>query len=90
MTKSQILAVVTVGVLILLGVFAVGYKQSTELLIKQSPFGTLSCVEGQGLYFKGFASIYKYDLAKSFYFNSSTEKVDGHGWEGDEDDEDDI
>ena len=93
MTKSKILAVVTGGVLILLGVFAgnmVGYKQSTELLIKQSPFGTLSCVEGQGLYFKGFASIYKYDLAKSFYFNSSTEKVDGHGWEGDEDDEDDI
>lgn len=93
MTKSKILAVVTVGVLILLGVFAtklVGYKQSTELLVKQSPFGTLSCVDGQGIYFKGFASIYKYDLAKSFYFNSSTEKVDGHGWEGDEDDEDDI
>ena len=93
MTKSKILAVVTVAVLILLGVFAgkmVGYKQSTELLVKQSPFGTLSCVEGQGLYFKGFASIYKYDLAKSFYFNSSTEKVDDHGWEGDEDDEDDI
>ena len=93
MKNSQILAVLTVVVLILLGVFAgkmVGYKQSTELLVKQSPFGTLSCVEGQGLYFKGFASIYKYDLAKSFYFNSSTEKVDGHGWEGDEDDEDDI
>lgn len=93
MTKSKILAVVTVAGLILLGVFAgkmVGYKQSTELLVKQSPFGTLSCVEGQGLYFKGFASIYKYDLAKSFYFNSSTEKVDGHGWEGVEDDEDDI
>ena len=93
MTKSKILAVVTVGILILLGVFAgkmVGYKQSTELLVKQSPFGTLSCVEGQGLYFKGFASIYKYDLAKSFYFNSSSEKVDGEGWEGDEDDEDDI
>ena len=93
MTKSKILAGGAVGVLILLGVFAgkmVGYKQSTELLVKQSPFGTLSCVEGQGLYFKGFASIYKYDLAKSFYFNSSTEKVDGHGWEGDEDDEDDI
>lgn len=93
MTKSKIFAVVTVVVLILLGVFAgkmVGYKQSTELLVKQSPFGTLSCVEGQGLYFKGFASIYKYDLAKSFYFNSSSEKVDGHGWEGNEDDEDDI
>lgn len=93
MSKSKILAVVTVVVLILLGVFAgkmVGYKQSTELLVKQSPFGTLSCVDGQGIYFKGFASIYKYDLAKSFYFNSSTEKVDDHGWEGDEDDEDDI
>lgn len=93
MTNSNILAVLTVVVLILLGVFAtklVGYKQSTELLVKQSPFGTLSCVDGQGLYFKGFASIYKYDLAKSFYFNSSTEKVDGEGWEGDEDDEDDI
>lgn len=93
MTKSQVLGIVAVIVLILLGVFAaklVGYKQSTELLIKQSPFGTLSCVEGQGLYFKGFASIYKYDLAKSFYFNSSTEKVNGEGWEGDADDEDDI
>lgn len=93
MTKSQVLGVAAVIVLILLGVFAaklVGYKQSTELLVKQSPFGTLSCVEGQGLYFKGFASIYKYDLAKSFYFNSSTEKVNGEGWEGDEDDEDDI
>lgn len=93
MTKSQVLGIAAVIVLILLGVFAaklVGYKQSTELLIKQSPFGTLSCVEGQGLYIKGFASIYKYDLAKSFYFNSSTEKVNGEGWEGDEDDEDDI
>lgn len=93
MSKTKILAVVTVAGLILFGVFAtklVGYKQSTELLVKQSPFGTLSCVDGQGIYFKGFASIYKYDLAKSFYFNSSTEKVDDHGWEGDEDDEDDI
>ena len=68
----------------------VGYKQSTELLVKQSPFGTLSCVGGQGLYFRGFASIYHYDLAKSFYFNSSNENVNGEGWEGDEDDEDDI
>lgn len=93
MTKSQVLGIGAVIMLILLGVFAaklVGYKQSTELLIKQSPFGTLSCVDGQGLYFKGFASIYKYDLAKSFYFNSSTEKVNGEGWEGDADDEDDI
>lgn len=93
MTKSQVLCIAAVFALIFLGIFAtklVGYKQSTELLVKQSPFGTLSCVDGQGLYFKGFASIYKYDLAKSFYFNSSTEKVNGEGWEGDEDDEDDI
>lgn len=92
-TKTKITLVLVAIVAILGAIFAknlIGYKQSTELLIKQSPFGTLSCVEGQGIYFKGFASIYKYDLAKSFYFNSSTEKVNGQGWEGDEDDEDDI
>ncbi len=92
-TKTKITLVLVAIVVILGAIFAkslVGYKQSTELLIKQSPFGTLSCVEGQGIYFKGFATIYKYDLAKSFYFNSSTEKVNGKGWEGDEDDEDDI
>ena len=92
-TKTKITLVLVAIVVILVAIFAkslVGYKQSTELLIKQSPFGTLSCVEGQGLYFRGFASIYKYDLANSFYFNSSTEKVNGKGWEGDEDDEDDI
>lgn len=92
-TKTKITLVLVAIVAILGAIFAkslVGYKQSTELLIKQSPFGTLSCVEGQGIYFKGFATIYKYDLAKSFYFNSSTEKVNGKGWEGDEDDEDDI
>ena len=92
-TKTKITLVLVAIVVVLVAIFAkslVGYKQSTELLIKQSPFGTLSCVEGQGIYFKGFATIYKYDLAKSFYFNSSTEKVNGKGWEGDEDDEDDI
>lgn len=92
-TKTKITLVLVAIVAILGAIFAkslVGYKQSTELLIKQSPFGTLSCVEGQGIYFKGFATIYKYDLAKSFYFNSSTENVNGQGWEGDEDDEDDI
>ena len=74
-TKTKITLVLVAIVVILGAIFAkslVGYKQSTELLIKQSPFGTLSCVEGQGLYFRGFASIYKYDLAKSFYFNAST------------------
>ena len=82
-TKTKITLVLAAIVVILVAFFAkslIGYKQSTELLIKQSPFGTLSCVEGQGLYFRGFASIYKYDLAKSFYFNSSTEKVNGKGW----------
>lgn len=77
-------------ILVVIGFWLIGYKDSTELLVKQSPFGTMSCVEGQGFYFKGFAEIYKYDLMKSFYFNSSTEKVKGVGWEGDDTDEDDI
>ena len=84
--------VATIGVVfgLLLGKYAVGYKDATELLVSQSPFGTMSCVEGQGFYLKGFAHIYKYDKTKSFYFNSSNEKVKGRGWEGDETDEDDI
>lgn len=91
-TKQKITLGAIIGLIIFafLCYYSIGFKQSTELLVKQSPFGTLSCVDGQGLYFKGFASVYKYDLAKSFYFNSSTEKVNGRGWEGDEDDEDDI
>ena len=68
----------------------VGYKDSTELIVKQSPFGKMSCVDGQGFYNKGFARVYTYDLMRSFYFNSSTEKVNGREWEGDETDEDDI
>ena len=87
---SLILLAIAVIICVFCAKKLVGYKQSTELLIKQSPFGTLSCVEGQGLYFRGFASIYKYDLAKSFYFNSNTENVNGEGWEGEADDEDDI
>ena len=70
--------------------FFIGHKDSTELIIKQSPFGTMSCVEGQGWYIKGFADIYKYERAKAFYFNSSNEKVRGEGWEGDDTDEDDV
>lgn len=92
-TKTKVSLIIIAVVVLVCAFFAknlVGYKQSTELLVKQSPFGTLSCVEGQGLYFRGFASIYHYDLAKSFYFNSSNEKVNGEGWEGDADDEDDI
>jgi hypothetical protein len=58
--------------------------------VKQSPFGTLSCIDHAGFYFKGFASIYSYDRTKDFYFNSSTDKVKGEGWEGGDDDEDDI
>ena len=90
-TKIIAIAVAFVAVLaIIMTGMVIGYKDSTELLIKQSPFGDMSCVEGQGFYFKGFAEIYKYDLMKSFYFNSSTEKVKGVGWEGDDTDEDDI
>lgn len=68
----------------------VGYKNSTEIVIKQSPFGEMSCVEGQGYYFKGFSKTWTFLKARSFYFNSSTEKVDGKNWEGDDTDEDDI
>lgn len=68
----------------------VGYKDSTELIIKQSPFGTMSCVEGQGLYLKNYAKVYTFQKATSFYFNSSTEKVKGKEWEGGDDDEDDV
>jgi len=68
----------------------VGYKNSTEIVIKQSPFGDMSCVEGQGYYFKGFSKTWTFLKARSFYFNSSTEKVEGKNWEGDETDEDDI
>jgi hypothetical protein len=59
-------------------------------VIKQSPFGEMSCVEGQGYYFKGFSKTWTFLKARSFYFNSSTEKVEGKNWEGDETDEDDI
>lgn len=68
----------------------VGYKNSTEIVIKQSPFGEMSCVEGQGYYFKGFSRTWTFLKARSFYFNSSTEKVGGKDWEGDDTDEDDI
>ena len=68
----------------------VGYKNSTEIVIKQSPFGNMSCVEDQGYYFKGFSKTWTFLKARSFYFNSSTEKVGGKNWEGDETDEDDI
>lgn len=68
----------------------VGYKNSTEIVIKQSPLGKMSCVEGQGYYFKGFSKTWTFLKARSFYFNSSTERVGGKNWEGDETDEDDI
>ena len=90
--KHIVLIIVAVSAIlgVLFGKSVVGYKDATELLVSQSPFGTMSCVDGQGFYLKGFASIYKYDKTKSFYFNSSNEKVKGRGWEGDETDEDDI
>lgn len=68
-----------------------GYNSATQLLVKQAPNGTLSCIDHAGFYFKGpFVTIYSYDRTKDFYFNSSTEKVHGEGWEGDDSDEDDI
>ena len=73
-TKAIIVAVIVVIALILLKC-NIGYNSATQLLVKQSPFGTLSCIDHAGFYFKGFASIYSYDRTKDFYFNSSTDKV---------------
>ncbi|MBO7325316.1 MAG: hypothetical protein J6U57_07850 [Bacteroidales bacterium] len=68
-----------------------GYNSATQLLVKQSPNGSMSCIDHAGFYFKGpFTTIYSYDRTKDFYFNSSTEKVKGEGWEGGEDDEDAV
>lgn len=68
-----------------------GYNSATQLLVKQSPNGSMSCIDHAGFYFKGpFTTIYSYDRTKDFYFNSSTEKVKGEGWEGGDDDEDDV
>lgn len=92
-TKSKIsvaIFAIIVVFLIFFGKSLIGYNTATQLLVKQSPTGELSCVDHAGFYFKGFASIYSYDRTKDFYFNSSTEKVKGQDWEGDDTDEDDI
>jgi len=92
-TKTKVSFFITIVIIAFLVIFAgklVGYNTATQLLVKQSPFGTMSCIDHAGFYFKGFASIYSYDRTKDFYFNSSTEKVRGEGWEGDDSDEDDI
>lgn len=92
-TKSKISIVIAVVLVVLLAAFGkslVGYNSATQLLVKQSPAGALSCVDHPGFYVKGFATIYPYDRTKDFYFNSSTEKVKGQSWEGDDTDEDDI
>lgn len=50
-TKTKIIGgalVATIILGIILFNMLVGHKNSTELIIKQSPFGTMSCVEGQG------------------------------------------
>lgn len=49
------------AILIIWGIFEnVGYKNSTEIVIKQSPLGNMSCVEGQGYYFKGFSKTWTF------------------------------
>lgn len=87
---SLAIAIIVVVALAIFGKSIVGYNTATQLLVKQSPTGDLSCIDHAGFYFKGFASIYSYDRTKDFYFNSSTEKVKGQEWDGDETDEDDI
>ena len=46
-TKAKVSLILLAGAVVICAFCAkklVGYKQSTELLVKQSPFGTLSCV----------------------------------------------
>ena len=66
--KAIVIAVIVIIAAILLKC-NIGYNSATQLLVKQSPFGTLSCIDHAGFYFKGFASIYSYDRTKDFYFN---------------------
>lgn len=92
-TKAKVTLILSAMAIIFLAIFAgklIGYNDETQLLVKQSPMGYMSCIDHSGFYFKGFAKIYSYDRTKDFYFNSSTEKVHGEGWEGDDSDEDDI
>lgn len=44
LTSKQIKFIICCAIIALSMYVMIGYKQSTELLIKQSPLGTLSCV----------------------------------------------
>lgn len=88
--KVGIFLVIFIVLLLVYNVM-LGRNTATQLLVKQSPNGSMSCIDHAGFYFKGpFTTIYSYDRTKDFYFNSSTEKVKGEGWEGGDDDEDDV
>lgn len=91
-TKISIIAAVAILVVIaLFGGRVIGNNDSTHYQIIQAwPSGDLSCRTTAGVYWQGFADVYDYEKTKSFYFNSSKEKVNGRGWEGEDDDEDDI
>lgn len=92
-TKHKLTIALSIFVVIVIAVLwssIFGYNSATQILVKQSPFGELSCIDHAGFYFKGFGTIYEYDRTKDFYFNSSNEKVKGQAWEGDDTDEDDI
>lgn len=91
-TKFTIIAAVAILVVIaLFGGRVIGNNDSTHYQIIQAwPSGDLSCRTTAGVYWQGFADIYDYEKTKSFYFNSSKERVNGRGWEGEDDDEDDI
>lgn len=68
----------------------VGYKNSTELIVLQHPFGGMSCVDGEGFYWQNFANVYTFQKATSFYFHSDSTMVKGMEWEGGDTDEDNI
>lgn len=89
--KKKLIGLVIIVFIAIFGKALIGYNSSTEILVKQAfPSGELSCINTAGVYWKGFARIYPYSRTKDFYFNSSTEKVHGQSWEGDDSDEDDI
>lgn len=91
MKKIVIGSLITLALLITFGKSLWGYNESTDILVKQAfPSGELSCIAEPGIYWKGWAKIDIYSRGNSFYFNSSNEKVNGKGWEGEEDDEDDF
>lgn len=90
MMKFIALIVLVIVVILTFRMF-VGHNDNTKVLVKQAFItGEMSCIDHAGWYWRGFGDIFTYEKSRSFYFNSSSEKVRGEGWEGDDTDEDDF